>query len=543
MYILRGKAIELQRSQDRIQTGEMMKKSMERAAIYSLIFWFGCGFSGGFLYAQTRLARVSVETKTLGTRVPEDFVGISLEVSTAGQGIGAFAPDATTARSKAALAEYALGKPDAPNKVFFRFMRNLGPGILRLGGNSQDNTCWKPKSAPHPDWCKGPIGLGDLHLFSDAAKESGWRLIIGMNLKQNSPAWALDEVKEGIAKEIPPQQIIGLELGNEPDLFARDGSRKEAYSAQDHVEDFLAYFKAFRHDEVGQKFALIGPATCCSWHNPADLGLFLDGVRSVNLKLATVHSYMLTTCGGRRVSIQELLGPELMEKFDAQAKSLVAAARQRNLPIALAETNSASCGGMPGVSNAFASTLWGLDSLFSGAQDGYSGMNFHISYRSDGSSYNPVDTYRDNDGPDANSYENDVEPLYYAMYFFAKNVSGKYLLRTETKTESNVRSYATTECADCTVNVAVLNKDVSGSGQVQVRVANRAGTAKLLLLRAPKLESLAADVSYGGAQFDHNADISTPKTREVRSDAQGNFEFELPNAAIALLVVPGEKGQ
>jgi hypothetical protein len=78
---------------------------------------------------------------------------------------------------------------------------------------------------------------------------------------------------------------------------------------------------------------------------------------------------------------------------------------------------------------------------------------------------------------------------------------------------------------------------------VQVRVANRAGTAKLLLLRAPKLESLAADVTYGGAQFDHDADISTPKTREVRSDAQGNFEFELPNAAIALLVVPGEKGQ
>lgn len=514
---------------------------MHRVAIYSLAFWFGCNCAGGALSAQTKLATVSVDTKTPGARVPEDFVGISLEVSTAGQGIGAFAPGATAAKSKAALAEYALGEPGAPNKVFFKFLRNLGPGILRLGGNSQDNTCWKPTTAPHPDWCKGPIGLGDLGLFSEAAKESGWRLVVGMNLKQNSPQWALEEVKEGIAKAIRPEQIIGLEIGNEPDLFARDGGRQEAYSAQDHVKDFLDYYNAFSRDQIARRFAVIGPATCCSWHNPADLGVFLDGVRGINLKLATVHSYMLTTCGGRKVSIQELLAPELMKKFDEQAKSLVAAARQRDLPIALAETNSASCGGMPGVSNAFASTLWGLDSLFSGAQDGYSGMNFHISYRSDGSSYNPVDTYRNNGNSDAKSYENDVEPLYYAMYFFAKNASGKYLLRTETETGSNVRSYATTECADCAVNVALLNKDASASGEVQVRVANHAGMAKLLLLRAPKLASLAADVTYGGAQFDHDARIGTPQTREVRSDAQGNFEFELPNAAIALLVVPAEK--
>ena len=154
--------------------------------------------------AQEPIATVSIETKTLGAQIPKDFAGFSLEVSTAGQGIGAFAPGGAKAASTAEAAEYALGTSNAPNEAFFRFMRNLGPGILRLGGNSQDNTCWNLAAAPHPDWCKAPLSAADFQLFSRAAKDSGWHLIVGMNLKQNSSAWALDEVTRAIAKEIKP---------------------------------------------------------------------------------------------------------------------------------------------------------------------------------------------------------------------------------------------------------------------------------------------------------------------------------------------------
>ncbi|HEV2115695.1 MAG TPA: hypothetical protein VGR48_06710 [Terriglobales bacterium] len=476
------------------------------------------------------MATISVQT-TPGPQIPKDFVGFSLEVSTAGQGLARFAQSGATGPSRA---EYALGSPTAPNHAFFQFMRNLGPGVLRLGGNSQDNTCWDSGAAPHPDRCQGQLSAADFRLYSEAAKASGWRLIVGLNLKQNSSQWALSEVTQGIAKQINPQQVLGLEIGNEPDLFG-EPSRPKTYSSADQVKDFKAYAAALRQNPLARQYPLIGPAACCRWRNAQDLGIFMDGVGSSRLKLVTVHDYPATTCNRSKVTVEQLLSPELMTRFNDAARTWVAAARQRKLPIALAETNSASCGGMPGVSNAFASALWGLDWLFSGAEDGFTSVNFHISYRPGGSSYDPIDTYA---GPDGSSkYENLARPLYYAMYLFAHSASGQYLLPAKTQTTANIRSYATSACSTCAVNVVVINKDSSASGRVRVHLDRRAGAGTLLFLKAPNLNSLSPEVTYGGMRFDRNGHIADPHTAEVRPDPNGDYEFALPQAAAALLTI------
>jgi hypothetical protein len=486
--------------------------------------------------AQSALAAISIETKALGRQIPKDFVGFSLEVSTAGQGLARFA-QGTSAPPRAV---YALGAPSAPNQGFLQFMLNLGPGILRLGGNSQDNTCWKPASAPHPERCQGELTAADFHLYSEAAKATGWRLIVGFNLKQNSSQWALSEVTQGIARELTPQQVLGLELGNEPDLFG-EPERPKTYSPADLVKDFRAYADTFKANAVARHYPMIGPAICCRWRNAQDLGAFIDGIGASTLKLVTVHEYPKTTCNGRRVTVEELLAPELMTHFNDAARTWVAAAHQRKLPIALAETNSASCGGMPGVSNAFASALWGLDWLFSAAEDGFTGVAFHISYRPGGSSYNPVDTYAASDN--SKKYKNVVEPLYYAMYLFAHSASGNHFLRTNVQTRANVRAYAISACSNCAVNVVVLNKDSSASGTVRVHLDRRAGPGKLLLLEAPSLDSPSPEVTYGGMRFDSNGRIAPPHTTEVRPDSRSDYEFELPHAAAALLTVSSAEGE
>ncbi len=491
-------------------------------------------------FAQEPVATISVETQPLGAQIPRDLVGISLEVSIAGQGIGAFAPGGTAAASAAPVAEYALGTPDKPNDAFFQFMRNLGPGVLRLGGNSQDNTCWNPAAAPHPDWCKAELSKADFELYSRAARESGWRLIVGINLKQNSSDWALKEVTQALAPAIKPDQTVGLEIGNEPDLFARDGSRPKTYSPADHAKDFLAYRDAFAKNATARQYGIVGPATCCAWRNAQDLGAFIDGVGAPNLKLISIHNYPLTTCNGRTLTIQQLLAPETMTRFDEQMRSLAGAAHDRKLPIALAETNSASCGGMPGVSNALAAALWGISTLYSAVEDGLSGVNFHISYRPGGSAYNAIDTFAEAGGTNQEAYKNVAEPLYYGMYLFAKNASGEYLLPANTQTNSNIRAYATAACSNCAIHVVVLNEDAAAAGRISVRVGNRKGTAQLLFLDAPKLNSPASDVRYGGNQFDREGHIGVPQMQPVKADPDGNYEFDLPNAAAAVLIVPGE---
>jgi hypothetical protein len=513
--------------------------------IVSSCFFFAACFSPNLpaKRAESPLASISVRTKPLGRRIPKDFVGLSLEVSTAGQGLPKPLKTGAALGNERGVPEYALGTPGAPNQAFFQFMRNLGPGVLRLGGNSQDNTCWDPSAAPHPDWCKGTITPAVFKLFATAAKQSGWRLIVGLNLKQNSPQWALSEVTQGIAVAIDPEEVLGLELGNEPDLFSRGGFRPATYSVADLAKHFRAYEEAFKANPVAKRYGVVGPAVCCDWDNARDLGGFIDGVGASNLRLVTVHKYPLTTCNGQIVTMEQLLAPELMTRFDGRARELVAAAHDRNLPIALAETNSASCGGMPGVSDSFASTLWGLGWLFSSAQDGFSEVNFHTSYRAGGSSYDPIDTYGRVDASRHVEYESTARPLYYAMYLFARHASGNYFLPAAVRTSANVCAYATTACADCAVNVVVLNKDISAMGRVDMRVAGRGGAATLLLLKAPKLSAQSSDeISYGGARFDAQGHIGRPSTELVRSDAKGNYEFELPNAAVAVLTIPGEAG-
>lgn len=485
------------------------------------------------------LATISVEAKQIGKEIPKDFVGFSLEVSTGGQGLAAFKEGVKSAGATARQGEYALGTPENPNTGFFRFMRDLGPGILRLGGNSQDNSCWNPQQAPHPEACKASLNAADLKLFSTAAEASGWRLILGINLKQNSPSWALQEVTQGFAREIKPQQIFGLEIGNEPDLFSRTPLCPKTYSPEDHVKDFLAYFHAFAANPVARRYAVVGPATCCSWRNAADLGQFIDGVGPKNLRLITVHNYSKTTCGGRTVTIAELLAPSLMDRFNQQARPLVTAAESRGVPIAMAETNSASCGGMPGVSNAFASAVWGLDYMFSLAQDGFSSVNFHMSYRpGGGSSYNPIDTYSGS----GKNYDNVAEPLYYAMYLFAHNASGSRLVQASTSSSANVRAYAVSKCAGCTINVFVINKDLSASGEVRVHLSALRGSASLLLLSAPKLSSTSPEVTYGGTRFNSDGRLAAPRVSTVKRDAHGDYDFHLPNASAAVLTISPARG-
>lgn len=55
-----------------------------------------------------------------------------------------------------------------------------------------------------------------------------------------------------------------------------------------------------------------------------------------------------------------------------------AIAQAAGKPFLMFETNTASCGGFPGISNAFGSALWGLDYGLQMAHSNFSGALFHV---------------------------------------------------------------------------------------------------------------------------------------------------------------------
>ena len=498
--------------------------------------------SGRLLAAQSAppLAAIRVNARRLGARIPKDYSGFSNEVSTAGMGLPQPSAQASgSARLPAGVPPgahlvYVLGEPGAPNSGFFRFMRDLGPGVLRLGGNSQDNTCWR--SAPHPAWCHGAITPGLLRLYARSARASGWRLIVGLNLKQNSPRWALSEA-EAIVQNIPRSEILGLELGNEPSLFAGTPARPKTYSPADYVHEALGYIRAIRSNPSTRSLSFVGPADCCQWNNPASLRQILAGIGRY-LTLVSVHNYPTTTCGQRNVSARQLLSPRRMAQFDRLSRQLARVAHSYHLPIALAETNSASCGGMAGVSNAWASAAWGLDYLFSTARDGYTHINFHFSYRAGGigSAYNPIVTYGWYRGG-REHYRNIAQPLYYAMYMFSRYASGERFLPATISTARRIDAFATTRCATCPVHVFAINAAATAAGRVVVHVTGRGGSASLLALRAPALDSLAAKVRLGGRKFDSAGRIATPRSRRLARGPNGAYAFSLPRATAVVLTI------
>lgn len=500
------------------------------AASLSLVVWTSTATA-----AQAPLATISVKTEPLRAQIPKGFVGLSLEVSPLGEGFHAV-PQGQLSASGTTY-QYALGRADVPNKAYFQFMRNLGPGVLRLGGGSQDNTCWDPNTAPHPDWCAAPIKAGDLKLFSLAAQASGWRLVLGLNLKQDSAAWALREITQGITRYIKHGQILGLEIGNEPELFSGGGFRPNGFTVSDHARSFLSYAETFRNNPVAKQYQVVGPAYCCAWRDPRDLNMFIMSVSAKNLALVTVHAYSASTAGERTVTIAQLLEPALMDRWNEQALGLVAAAHENAIPIALAESNSVDGGGMPGVSDAFASALWGLDWMFSAAYDGFSQINFHTSYKPGGSPYNPIVTVGWQDRLGKWRYRNTPQPLYYAMYMFARNATGEHFLPVSTETRANVRTYAVSSCAGCEVKVFIVNKDLTEAGTVCIHIDRKMGKGSLILFEAPHLDSTASSVRYGGVQFDPEGRLPAPHANQVRSDANGEYRLILPNSAAAMLII------
>ena len=112
----------------------------------------------------------------------------------------------------------------------------------------------------------------------------------------------------------------------------------------------------------------------------------------------------------RSRSRKALLGPSALAPPVARMAQLAAVASAHGSTFRVSEINSANCGGVHGASDALASALWGTDMLFSLADAGVRGVNFHTFT---GAFYAPVDF-----GLHKGHFAGFVHPLFYAMLLF-----------------------------------------------------------------------------------------------------------------------------
>jgi hypothetical protein len=176
-----------------------------------------------------------------------------------------------------------------------------------------------------------------------------------------------------------------LELGNEADLYQHNGMRAANYTAKQWVHEWstLASNISSAFGLASRATRIWGPSFSESTHGAgfSPEGILALGVRNSSagklLQAVSQHHYSGTFCFGSRAVLQDLLLKANIHSNISMFAPDIAAARAAGLPYVLGETNSISCHGAPGVSDAAAAAVWHVDYALYAASTGIGRLFFH----------------------------------------------------------------------------------------------------------------------------------------------------------------------
>ncbi|KJA16300.1 glycoside hydrolase family 79 protein [Hypholoma sublateritium FD-334 SS-4] len=243
----------------------------------------------------------------------------------------------------------------------------------------------------------------------------------------NDTNWRLEIVETGQA--ILGEFLIGIQAGNEPDLYANHGRRPTNYTQDDYFGEFGLLIQALDADtSVQASKLLIAPSVSTNWSPESVLsaGTGFIPTYGSSLEALAVEHYPSDNCGvafpDSGIAIndpQSLLSTYLSH---GSATSIVSpylntseVAQTNGLPFYMFETNTASCGGFAGLSDAFASALWGVDYAMQMAAVNFSTALFHVGGQS--VSYNPFTPPPTNE---STFHQWTIGPIYYSALVVAE---------------------------------------------------------------------------------------------------------------------------
>jgi len=306
------------------------------------------------------------------------------------------------------VADQILGKNSSHLQVpFLNYMSNIkaraGKVSIRVGGNTQETSVLIPEGfntgyviqktrRPGSTPTETPLIYFSPELIYSMKNVSTLIPIeyyFGLNwIDPNNFTNSL--LVAQTVESILGSDLLALQLGNEPDLYDRHGKRPTtSYTFDNYMSEFQQSVDQINATPgITNKDILLAPSSCCFW-NEADLfnAGFVDRFKDA-LKILAVQHYPANNCkiGGNALDPQTIYpdflrhansGYSPVSMTDPYRQSSAMAAGY-NKPIVMLETNTASCGGFPGISDSFGATLWSADLAFQLASANFSQVMFHI---------------------------------------------------------------------------------------------------------------------------------------------------------------------
>ncbi|KAI0633084.1 glycoside hydrolase family 79 protein [Trametes polyzona] len=309
---------------------------------------------------------------------------------------------------------------------------------VRVGGNTQDFARMVPSledgkaiekqkvNTNNPTQTPGLLYTTEiLYLLSNISSLTNVKWYLGVPLN-DSANLALDIVEWG--ERILGDNLLGFQVGNEPDLYQRHGHRQPGYGPYDYFGEFGDVVNAIKAMNVPVTNNLIGPSLATGDWRPEDVWDtgFIPAYQN-ELGALTVEHYPDDNCAAIYEGFGTPVDPQ--QEFPrylnhTAGKDLISIylnssqiAQQVGKPFIMFETNTASCGGFPGISTSFGAALWALDY---GLQMGYSNFS-HALMHVGGQNvyYNPFTAVPTNQSA---FHEWTVGPIYYSVLAVAETL-------------------------------------------------------------------------------------------------------------------------
>jgi hypothetical protein len=398
---------------------------------------------------------------------------------------------------------------------FSQYLKTLDTkGILRVGGNSIDNMFWTSKGERRPSWARGTLTPADLTRLASLARESGWSVILGVNLKHHDSARAADEAVHAVA--ILGSSLKAIEIGNEPNYY--EGTPAKLWT------DYQSYRAAIEKAVPGVPLAAPEVArTAPTWLQDFTTREQRQG--HTDLNYLTAHYYPACANDTPHPTIANLLSSTYHTNEQQRAQLVASSAASLKVSGLVDETNSVSCGGQAGVSDTYASALWVVDYSLLMAQAGVQDLNFHSGIN--GCSPNSYTPFCD---PTSKAGQLQARPDYYGLLMVQALGTGSFLALGNSDI-AGVRAYAVQNGSQ--LRLVLDNVAATTSVTVHLGASYTHGTA--LALTGPSL-SATSGVMLGGATVNSNGTFGGGKTTAIA--VSGNtLTISLPGDSAMLITL------
>jgi hypothetical protein len=406
-----------------------------------------------------------VSVGAAGATIPGDFLGLSIEVSSI----------------------CGVVQLDAQNPAYYeQLYRNLGSATLHVGGHTADLSQWVPDGTAS---CaqSGPIVTKTLvqSLFA-FAHHVQWKVTWGLNLIANDPAMAAAEAQ--YVAQVGGADLTAFTIGNEPELYAKYGYRPANWGTADYTKEWKQTRDAVLAVLPTAKF--IGPEVCCD----SDIfSSFIKGSRGDTSLLAISRHYYTRITIDSPPTINGLLSQQGTVKFAEAEAGWVKYATSYHLPFEITETNSFSGGGIPGITDTLAASLWMTDMLLQSASVGVHQVNIQ---NAPNASYN---TISDQGKPTA---------LYYGLLMAHAATQRAKVAQTALQTALNLTAYAFKDTPG-TLRVVLINKETTQPALVTINTGQLYLNSTVFRLTGPSL-SATSDVILGDRTLSPQGTWSPP---------------------------------